>query len=170
MDVSKSLKSVRLDSLISCTFDHEGEYILDADQPRDLRTPQEYKIMSDNGNYVTCMVKVDWFCAQHKDSDGNYICDYCEEYTLTDFTILNYNAQANEATVFAPKSGKYVLVFADYEGSKLNSVDVAEYDFAVGVNIVSQENKTFMLANGDKVMLWHNIQSLVPVCEALTLE
>ena len=169
MDVSKSLKSVRLDRLISYTFDHEGEYILDADQPRDLRIPQEYKIMSDNGTYVTCMIKVDWYCAQHKDSDGNYICDYCEEYTLTDFTIVDYNKENNEATVFAPKTGKYTLIFADYEGGKLNNVDTVEYDFAEGANKVSQENKTFVLSSGDKVMIWYDMVDLVPVCDALTL-
>lgn len=170
MDVSKSLKSVRLDSLISCTFDHEGEYILDADQPRDLRIPQEYKIMSDNGTYVTCMIKVDWYCAQHKDSDGNYICDYCDEYTLTDFTILNYNAQANEATVFVPEAGKYTLIFADYDGNKLENVDIVEYDFNEGINVIPQEVRSFTLANGDKVMLWYDLINLVPVCDALTIK
>ena len=170
MDVSKSLKSVRLDRLISYTFDHEGEYILDADQPRDLRIPQEYKIMSDNGTYVTCMIKVDWYCAQHKDSDGNYICDYCEEYTLTDFTILGYNKETNEATVFAPKTGKHMLIFADYEGNKLENVDIVEYEFTIGVNTVPQENKTFVLENGDKVMLWYDLINLVPACDALTIK
>ena len=170
MDASDAFKSVRLDSLISYTFDHEGEYILDADQPRDLSTPQEYKIMSDNGTYVTCMVKVDWYCAQHKDSDGNYICDYCEEYTLTYFTILNYNAQANEATVFVPEAGKYTLIFADYDGNKLENVDIVEYDFNEGINVIPQEARSFTLANGDKVMLWYDMVNLIPICEALTLE
>ena len=142
---------------------------MDADKPRDLGIPQEYKIMSDNGTYVMCTVNVEWFCESHNDSDGDCICDDCDEYTLTDFTIVNYNEETNEATVFAPKSGKYVLVFADYEGSKLNNVDTVEYDFTEGVNKVSQGNETFVLGSGDKIMLWYDMVNLVPVCDALTL-
>ena len=89
---------------------------------------------------------------------------------MTDFTILNYNAQANEATVFVPEAGKYTLIFADYDGNKLENVDIVEYDFNEGINVIQQEVRSFTLANGDKVMLWYDLINLVSVCDALTIK
>lgn len=109
-------------------------------------------------------------CTQHEDGDGNYICDYCEEYTVTDFVIANYNADTKAATVFVPKPGRYTLIFADYGSSNLEQVDIVTHDFNEGVNTVSQENKTFMLTNDDKVMLWYDEVHCVPICSALTLK
>ena len=129
MDVSASFKSVRLNRLISCTFDHEGEYILDADQPRDLRIPQEYKIMSDNGTYVMCTVNVEWFCESHNDSDGDCICDDCNEYTLTDFTIVNYNEETNvnvEENYTNNEETTNVNIEQDYTNIEENDIDIEE--------------------------------------------
>ena len=49
-------------------------------------------------------------------------------------------------------------------------MDIVEYEFTLGVNTVPQENKTFVLENGDKVMLWYDLINLVPVCDALTIK
>jgi hypothetical protein len=48
-------------------------------------------------------------------------------------------------------------------------VDIVEYEFTEGINVVPQEITTFTLASGDKVMLWHDMVNLVPVCDALTI-
>lgn len=170
VDVKASLESVPLDRLISCEFNDDGVAIADSGTSRDMRSTQEYKIMSDNGTYVMCIVKVKWICKQHQDLDGNYICDHCEEYTLTDFVITNYNVDSKEATVFVTNSGRYTLIFADYESSSLEKVDIVEYDFVTGVNTVAQNDQTFVLASGDKVMLWSDFDGLVSVCNALVIE
>lgn len=88
----------------------------------------------------------------------------------TEFKIVNYNEQTKEAIVFIPEAGKYSLVFADYENNILANVDIVEYEFKEGINIVSQEITSFTLKNGDKVMLWYDMANLTPVCEALTVK
>ena len=42
--------------------------------------------------------------------------------------------------------------------------------FEEGINIIPQRNTSFILAGGDKVMLWHDKTSLAPLCEALTVK
>ncbi|MBQ2391491.1 MAG: hypothetical protein II306_06955, partial [Clostridia bacterium] len=162
--------NISLGSLISCEYDKDTYYIYDMDVPHNLYSGYEYKIMSDNGTYLTCKIIIEWVECSHNDSDENCICDYCGEYTLTEFAITGYNAETKEATVFVPEAGKYTLIFADYEGNKLDSIDIVEHKFTEGINTVQQENKTFMLANGDKVMLWYDLINLVPVCDALTIK
>ena len=88
---------------------------------------------------------------------------------LTEFKITGYNEQTKEATVFATQSGRYSLIFADYENTRLANVDIVEYDFEEGINVVPQEVTNFTLASDDKVMLWYDMVDLVPVCEALTI-
>ncbi|MBQ2392040.1 MAG: hypothetical protein II306_09800, partial [Clostridia bacterium] len=47
-----------LSDIIECTYDKDIYYLYQMDYMRDLREPQEYKIMSDNGTYVLCKVNV----------------------------------------------------------------------------------------------------------------
>lgn len=162
--------NISLGSLISCEYDKDTYYIYNMNVPINLYSGYEYKIMSDNGTYLTCKIIIEWVECSHNDSDENCICDYCGEYTLTEFAITGYNAETKEATVFVAEAGKYTLIFADYEGNKLDSIDIVEHKFTEGINTVQQENKTFMLANGDKVMLWYDLINLVPVCDALTIK
>ena len=49
-------------------------------------------------------------------------------------------------------------------------MDIVEYDFKKGINVVSQENAGFILASGDKVKLWDDMINLVPVCEAFEIK
>jgi hypothetical protein len=86
------------------------------------------------------------------------------------YVISNYNAETKEVTIHTPKAGTYTVVFADYEGGKLSNLDIAEYKFAEGVNVVLQEDTSFTLSSGDKVMLWYDMVNLAPVCDALTIK
>ena len=58
----------------------------------------------------------------------------------------------------------------DTEVKVLELLDTVEYDFTEGVNKVSQENKTFVLGSGDKIMLWYDMVNLAPVCDELTVK
>ena len=156
--------------MISYTLNAQDTFIYNSGVPCEITSGMEYMTMSSNGTYVMCTIKIEWVDCKHKDEDKNYVCENCGEYTLTEFKITGYNVKTKEATVFAPVTGEYMLIFADYEGNKLENVDIVEYEFTIGVNTVPQENKTFVLENGDKVMLWYDLINLVPVCDALTIK
>ena len=126
-------------------------------------------VLGTDGTYSMWTVIVEW-CRQHEDDNGDYICDECEEKIYADFVIIDYNAETREATVFVTKPGKYSLIFADYEDNHLANVDIVEYDFVEGINVVPQEVTKFTLASDDKVMLWYDLINLVPVCDALTIK
>jgi predicted outer membrane repeat protein len=166
----EALRSAALTNLISYTCDKDIYYIDGADKNRDLTTVQKYKTMSDNGTYVMVIVQVEWICSEHTDADNDYVCDDCKEYVFSDTTIIDYNAETKETTVLVTKPGRYSLIFADYENETLKNVDIVEYDFAEGINVVPQKVTSFALASGDKVMLWYDMINLVPICEALTIK
>jgi hypothetical protein len=169
----KSLfKSVVVESLVSFTTSNDDDvYWRFCDVAFDLSKPMEYKVVSKStGTYVHCRVVVKFPDCTHNDKDGDYVCDNCEEYIFTDFTIVGYNKETKEATVFITRPGRYSLVFADYEKESLKNMDIVEYDFKEGINVVPQEATSFTLANGDKVMLWYDMVSLVPVCNSLALD
>lgn len=99
-------------------------------------------------------------------ADGNHICDICESYILTDFAIVNYNAQTIDAIVITPDAGEYTLAFADYENGELKNVSIVTFDSKVGLNKVSQVKNYFTLGSGDKIMLWRDITDCVPLCQS----
>jgi hypothetical protein len=111
-----------------------------------------------------------WICKEHTDEDGDCICDLCEDFAFSKTTIGGYDAESKQATVFVEKAGKYSLVFADYENEKLANVDIVEYEFKEGINVVTQEDVSFALGSGDKVMLWSDMIHFVPICDALTVK
>ena len=166
----EALRSAALTNLISYTCDKDIYSIYGADEARDLTKAQEYKIISDNGTYVMVIVQVEWICSEHTDADNDGICDDCREYVFSDTTIIDYNAETREATVFITKPGRYSLIFADYENESLKNADIVEYVFNEGINVIPQEVASFTLANDDKVMLWYDMVNLIPICESLTLE
>lgn len=170
VDAKASYKSIPFDRLISCEFNEDGVSIADSNTPRDMRRAQEYKIMSDNGTYVMCIVKVKWLCSEHKDADGDLICDECMEYAFSNTTIGKYNPETKEVTVFVKNPGTYTLIFADYENNNLSNSDKFEYSFKEGINVIEQKDKKFALESGDKVMLWYNMTACTPVCNAFALK
>ena len=164
-----TLKNIDLDSLISCSFSEDVSSTT-MTTLQDFTSPVECRIMSDNGIYVTCIVMVEWVCSEHTDVDKDAVCDVCKEYAYTEATIVNYNEKTMEATVFVTKPCKYSLIFADYEDTRLANVDIVEYDFKEGINVVPLEVTNFTLTSGDEVLLWYDMINLVPVCEALTIK
>lgn len=86
-----------------------------------------------------------------------------------EFKIASLGEDGKSATVEIPLAGKYSLIFADYEGGKLNTIDVITKNFAAGKITVSSEEE-ISLGTGDKVMMWRNTAELEPLCEALVIE
>ena len=74
------------------------------------------------------------------------------------------------ATVITPEEGTYTVIFVDYEGGRLENVDMVNYEFSKGVNIVGQEILGFELGKGDKIMLVSGLITFTPLCEALVIE
>ena len=74
------------------------------------------------------------------------------------------------ATVITPEDGTYTVIFVDYEGGRLENVDIVNYEFSKGVNIVGQEILGFELGKGDKIMLVSELITLTPLCKALVIE
>ena len=170
IDKKDEFKKIALDSLINYSLNADASSVLDSKTLCDFTSSAEFIIMSDKEIYDLCTVVMDWVCEQHRDTNGDYTCEYCKEYMLSNFEILNYNTETREATVFVTKPGKYSLIFADYEDNHLANVDIVEYDFVEEINVVPQEVTKFTLASDDKVMLWYDLINLVPVCDALTIK
>ena len=110
----------------------------------------------------------------HSDADNYYIDAVLDDdnYRLTlvkQSGIIAYNKNRKEIVADIKEAGKYIVAFADYENNRLVNIDIVEYEFAEGINIVPQEITTFTLASDDKVMLWYDMVNLVPVCDALTI-
>jgi hypothetical protein len=167
----KSLfKSVVVESLVSFITSNDADvYWRFCDVAFDLSKPVEYKVVSKStGTYVHCRVVVEFPDCLHNDKDGDCICDECGEYAFTDTAIGGYNAQ--KATVFITEAGRYSLIFSDYENNRLANMDIVEYDFKEGINVIPQEITSFTLASGDKVMLWYDMVNLAPVCDELTVK
>ncbi len=95
----------------------------------------------------------------------NGICDICGD--VIENIIVKYDEDKQSATVTVKEAGTYSLIFAKYgEGNRLDEVDVVEFKFEKGENTVPQEIKDFTLDTNDKIMLWKDMTTLVPLCEA----
>ena len=111
----------------------------------------------------------------HSDADNFYIDavldnDYYRLSLVKQSGIIAYNKNSKEIVADIKEAGKYIVVFADYENGCFANVDIVEYDFKEGINIVPQEVTSFALGSGDKVMLWSDMTKLVPICDALTIK
>ena len=71
------------------------------------------------------------------------------------------------ATLAIPTAGTYTLIFADYDGTKLNNMDF--------VTVTSESNNTVItvpseiditLGKDDKIMLWMDMKNFVTLCDA----
>lgn len=81
--------------------------------------------------------------------------------------IRSYTANGNkvDVTFTNPSKEKYTIIISDYEGGKLNNIDIITQEFDVGVNTVTS-TKNIILGKDDKIMLWHDLTNLIPVCNA----
>ncbi len=83
---------------------------------------------------------------------------------IKEFEILSNGTEG--AAVAIPRAGTYTLIFADYEETRLNKVDTVTFTVdKVGIITVPSEID-ITLGTGDKIMLWQNMTTLVPLCEA----
>ena len=130
----------------------------------------DIRILYEDGTYVLGKLNLSWICKEHTDEDGDCLCDLCGDFAFLQTTIGGYNLESKEATVFVTEAGKYAVVFADYENEKLANVDIVEYEFKEGINVVPQTITNITLTSGDKVMLWYDMVNLAPVCDELTVK
>ena len=117
------------------------------------------------------------------ENDSSYASGTFRLLLVPDFKIKSYDAQKKTATVYVPEAGKYALVFARYtygeiqnedgtttQYKKLVVADVVECDFVKGENTILQNNLNFALQSGDKVMLWYDMENIVPACGEFVVE
>ncbi len=124
--------------------------------------------------------KGDTLCIFNEQYNGDCETDYASELielSLTDIntgayaTIEGYTQDKCAATIKSAIPGTYMVIFADYENKRLSKIDMVEYTFTEGATVnVEQEDKTFKLGKGDKVMLWNNGTKFTPLCSAFTIE
>lgn len=74
------------------------------------------------------------------------------------------------AYVYVPESGTYNVIFAKYNGTRLDAVDIVPLTTeAAGVFEVPSE-EGLMLSATDKIMLWDDAESIIPKCEAYVIQ
>ena len=110
-------------------------------------------------------------------SNGNWVQFSVTEFsdvivsdTKSLFAINDYYEYDGTAVVFCPKAGDYTLIFADYEGNSLNNVVTVSQSFDSGENYVSKpKDSDIDMSVGDKLFLWTDTKSLVPLCGAYVI-
>mgnify|MGYP001041199957 CR=1 FL=1 len=101
--------------------------------------------------------------------DKVYLSSGIYHNEVKEFGILSNGTNGTKATatVAVPTAGTYTLIFADYEETRLNNVDLvtvtAENDNTV---IIVPSEIDITLGKDDKIMLWQDMINLVPLCEA----
>ena len=107
------------------------------------------------------------FCeGEHTYTNGLY-CDVCKFPTEPKTEILSYENQTAE--IHSATTGKYTVIFADYENNQLKNMDIVAFDFVVGSNTVPQSITSFTLGTGDKVILWSDMTKFVPLCDTFVI-
>lgn len=97
------------------------------------------------------------------------VCSACN--TVAENCILHYDTVLKAVTVTAKEPGKYIIIFAKYSTNKaLSDIDIIEFDFKKGKNTISQEDTTFTLSSGDRIMLWNDFTELTPLCRAYVVK
>ena len=91
---------------------------------------------------------------------------YIQDY----YSINSYNSATNSAEVVFKKAGKYKVFFVDYEEDILKNIDVKSVTVSMDrqkETVSMNENNTFPLSQGDRIMVWDDTFS--PVCESFEL-
>jgi len=86
------------------------------------------------------------------------------------FGFADYTADG--AVFNIPTAGTYSLVFADYEGGRLENIDIVPVNVTADKlgEITLASVKGVTLATSDKIMLWSDMTSFVPLCDAYVLK
>lgn len=85
-------------------------------------------------------------------------------------SISSYDEKARTVTVSCASAGNYTLIFADFENSRLNNMVAEPTEFKAGENIIPLPKTAPYLSSGDKIMLWEDLISLYPLCEAYPIK
>lgn len=72
-----NFKNIALSSLIDFSLNGDASSVSGISDSYDLTESKTYKVMSDNGTYVSYTVVMEWICIEHEDADDDCICDYC---------------------------------------------------------------------------------------------
>ena len=112
-------------------------------------------------------------CLANKWTDKITI-DYVELENQPKFEILSCSTDNGKtiATMSIPQSGTYHIIFADYESEKINDIDVVTITVTedkIG-EITQACEKEIILGAGDKIMIWADMTTLIPKCEAYIIE
>lgn len=84
------------------------------------------------------------------------------EYAPTDNQIT-FDTETQKAKIYLKEAGTYTVIFADYNGTTFVKADIQPLTLKQGYNNIPT---TLTLADGDKVFLWKDLKTLVPICEA----
>jgi len=81
------------------------------------------------------------------------------------YAVVEYDTNSKTATVEAPYPGPCTIVFVDYEGGKFVSMEAKTI---TEIGVVEVET-TLSLNEGDKIMIWNDFLSVLPLCEPLVV-
>jgi len=84
------------------------------------------------------------------------------EYAPTDNQI-KFDTETQKAKIYLKEAGTYTVIFADYNGTTFVEADIKPLTLKQGYNNIPT---TLTLTDGDKVFLWKDLKTLVPICEA----
>ena len=93
---------------------------------------------------------------------------------VMEFAVTENGVSGNKATatVVIPTAGTYTLIFADYDGERLNASDAVTVTVTadkVGIITVETEND-ITLSKDDRIMLWNDMTNFVPLCETYVVK
>ena len=98
----------------------------------------------------------------------NNMIPLCEAYEVKGYFSLAAGDNNKSVKLNVPTAGTYKVIFADYENGTLANLDIVKKEVSqaeIGTVTVDMQ-KDFVLGAGDKVMLWNNINNMIPLCEA----
>jgi len=87
------------------------------------------------------------------------------EYAPTDNQIT-FDTETQKAKIYLKEAGTYTVIFADYDGTIFKEANIQPLTLKQGYNSIPT---TLTLTNGDKVFLWKDLKTLVPICEVLEI-
>ena len=139
------------------------------DSWKNLRTENMYEACDETVITLNATFRAQWKkCAEHSFKDG--ICEYCGSPEKC--VITRYSQETKTVSFVAPDAGTYTVIFADYEDERLANIEYTTVTFTEETKGTVQDafiTKGFSLAAGDKIMLWSDMTSFVPLCDAYIL-
>lgn len=118
-------------------------------------------------NFGTYTVKADIAESDNHSAASNITVGTFSITQSMDYSIADVKSEGNVTTtkIVVPTAGAYILIFADYEGTRLDAVKtvgITVDEENMGKILTKSENIT--LGAGDKVMLWSGFDKILPKC------